>query len=312
MELVSPSPERPAVVFGEAMIELAGVETDTCRLGVAGDTFNTGVYMARAGVPTAYMTALGDEAFSERIADALEAEDLSTDFVLRVRGGTPGLYAVSVDDEGERSFTYWRGQAAVRSFFDHGLSDDIMRRAERASLLYLSGISLSLFDRGERQRIAGLADAVRQKGGVVAFDTNYRPRGWASREAARAAVTGFAPFVTMALPTFEDDHLLFGDRSPEACTERWRDAGAEEVVVKNGPDGALTDEGWIAPPEKVRPVDTTGAGDSFNGAYLSARLAGSSVSEAALAAHRLAAKVLMTHGAILPKEAMADRVPADG
>ena len=84
------------------------------------------------------------------------------------------------------------------------------------------------------------------------------------------------------------------------CAARWHGAGADEVVVKAGELGAYsTETGWIAPPQKVAPVDTTGAGDSFNGAYLAARIQGMSVAEAIMQGHALTAKVLLTNGAII-------------
>ena len=302
MELVTPTPARPAVVLGEAMIELSGVGIDACRLGVAGDSYNTAVYLARGGVPVAYATCLGDEAFSDRIQDALTAEGIDARHVLRREGGTPGLYAVTLDEHGERSFTYWRSASAARSMFRTPGWSEVARGAAAAPLLYLSGITLSLFGEEDREHVSALAAGVREAGGAVAFDTNYRPRGWSSRGEAAEAIERFARHVSLALPTFEDDQALFGDSAPEHARDRWLDWGAAEVVVKHGPEGALlSGEGWVPPPERVSPIDTTGAGDSFNGAYLAARLQGLPPREAATAGHRLAARVLTTPGAILPR-----------
>jgi 2-dehydro-3-deoxygluconokinase len=113
--------------------------------------------------------------------------------------------------------------------------------------------------------------------------------------------------VDVALPTFEDEAALFGDADPEATARRWRDFGALEVAVKRGADGALIDaadfRGWVRPLREVRPVDTTGAGDSFNGAYIGARVVDGAAAAAA-AAHRLAAAVISRRGAIIPHDAM--------
>ncbi|MBB4659445.1 sugar kinase [Parvularcula dongshanensis] len=302
MELVAPTPDCPAVVFGEAMIELSDVTDEACRLGVAGDSFNTAVYLSRQGLSVAYMTALGDEAFSDRIAGALTEEGIDTRYVLRRDGGTAGLYAVTVDEVGERSFTYWRSASAARAFFRTQGADDVLRKAERTPLLYLSGITLSLFDESERRQVISFARAVREVGGAVVFDTNYRPRGWESSGEAARTIDALAPHVSIALPTFDDEAILFGFSEPIDSADRWLAAGAREVVVKHGPAGALiAGKGWVPPPETVLPLDTTGAGDSFNAGYLAARLGGAPPKEAAMAGHVLAAKVLRTPGAILPR-----------
>ena len=68
-------------------------------------------------------------------------------------GRVCGLYAIQTDAVGERSFTYWRGQSAARDLLRLPGSAEALARAETASLLYLSGITLSLFDAADRDRL---------------------------------------------------------------------------------------------------------------------------------------------------------------
>ena len=112
----------------------------------------------------------------------------------------------------------------------------------------------------------------------------------------------------IALPTFPDEEMLFGDASPQATIERCAAAGVAEIVVKNGEQPALVrwkgaDE--TVPAQRVTtPVDTTGAGNSFNGSYLAARLAGQEPAEAVRSAHRVAAAVVQVRGALAPYEVL--------
>ncbi len=291
---------QPVYIFGEAMIELSGVEGDTARIGVAGDTFNTAVYLSRSGIKTRYVSALGDDNFSLRILDALRVEKICEKSCVIIPSMAPGLYAIDVDDEGERSFTYWRANSAAKQFFDRPESAKIVDNMKRAQTLYLSGITLSIFSAEGREKIIDIARAIKTAGGQVVFDTNYRPRGWASKDEARTAVNAIMPYVTTALLTWEDEQELFGDDSAETCATRWHAAGANEVIIKAGARGAYCQRtGWVPPPRVIKPIDTTGAGDSFNGAYLAARLSGADIETAILSGHELAAKVLMTTGAIL-------------
>jgi 2-dehydro-3-deoxygluconokinase len=166
------------VAFGECMIEISGALGGPGQIGYGGDTLNTAVYMARAGLDVAYATALGTDTLSTNLRNAWQSENIDTRFVLTDPERVPGLYHISVDAKGERSFTYWRSQSAARQFFALPQAESAMTQMSDASLLFLSGITLSLFDEAGHGKIVALAKAVRDKGGHVAFDPNYRPRGW--------------------------------------------------------------------------------------------------------------------------------------
>ncbi len=301
---MSGATSQPFLVIGEPMIEISPLGDDRAALGVGGDTFNTAVYMSRAGQAVEYVTALGGDAFSARVRARLTLEGIGATCVGRHPTRSVGLYAISLDEQGERSFTYWRSASAARAMFDVLDEGALGALSGAASGLYLTGITLSLFDAAGLERLIELAAGVARRGGMVAFDTNYRPAGWPSAQHARTSIERLAPYVTVALPTFDDDALLFGDADEAACAARWRKWGVGEVCVKAGPNGALLGAGaWIAPQATLRPVDTTGAGDSFSGAYLAARLSGGTPKAAARAGNALAGQVLMHRGAIMPSTA---------
>ncbi len=297
-----------AVAIGECMLELSrsGLEW---RLRHAGDTFNTALYLQRLGLPTAYLTALGADPFSEEMLAAWRGEGLDTALVLTDPERLPGLYAIRTDHAGERSFYYWRQQAAVRGLFSLPGIDAALLRAAESPLLYFTGITLSLFSETDRLRLLELAHNVRRRGGKVAFDLNYRPAGWPDIESARRAIMRIAPVVSWALPTFEDSALLFDHRSPQETVAQWRGFGAEEVIVKLGASGCLVADAQHAelfPAPRVDVVvDTTGAGDAFNAGYLAGRAAGQAPPRAAATAQILASEVIQQPGAIVPVECMS-------
>ncbi len=303
------------VAFGECMLELGRTVLGgkSWQLGVAGDSYNVAAYLRRLGADVAYMTALGTDQFSDDMRAVWAAETVDTALVVSHPKRIPGLYAITLDSAGERSFTYWRGQSAARAFFECSGASTALRAAGSADLLYISGITLSLFTEAERERVAMLAAGVQRRGGKVAFDTNYRVRGWDDTVTARRAIEGFARHADILLPTFSDDQALFADASPAACARRWlalaaTGGGPGEVVVKLGEAGALVADGAGETPvaaEKVAAVrDTTGAGDAFNAAYLAARLAGLDPVAAARCGARLAARVVQHSGAIIDRMAM--------
>jgi 2-dehydro-3-deoxygluconokinase len=293
------------VVIGECMLELTR-DADRWRLGYAGDVFNTALYLSRAGMPTAFMTALGADAFSDELRAEWQADGLDTSLVLTDPSRLPGLYAVRNDADGERHFYYWRDRSAARHLFTLPGIEAASARARAARQLYLSGITLSLFSQADREQLHEIAAAVRAAHGQVIFDPNYRPAGWRMPEEARAAIRAMARFASIVMPTFADDAALFGDTSPRATAARWHDWGAEQVIVKLGADGCLVSGAGgaesVAAVTVARVIDTTGAGDAFNAGFLAARGAGQDPVQAAHSANRLAALVIQHRGAILPRE----------
>lgn len=274
-------------------------------LGLGGDTWNTAVHLQRLGFPVRYLTALGSDPFSADMLAAWQAEGLDTRLVLRHARHLPGLYTIHTAADGERSFSYWRSRSAVRSLFELPGIEEAIATAATTGLLYLSGITLSLFGPAERRRLNQLAADVRARGGVVAFDPNYRPAGWDDAATARAAIQALAPQVSIVLPTLEDEQKLFDDGTVASVIGRWSGFGVREVIVKRGAAGSVVASGTSrveVPAVAVdRVIDTTGAGDAFNAGYLAARSRGSEPREAAQAAARLAARVIQHRGAIVPK-----------
>lgn len=299
---------RGIASVGECMLELSGNGSGEWRLNHAGDTFNL-LWTLRALLPAAqatdYVSAFGDDPFSAQQLAFFTENGIGIAASPRIPGARPGLYAITLDGA-ERSFTYWRADAAARR-----LADDptlLAKSLENRALVYFSGITLAILEAEPRAALLEAVGVARRAGSLVAFDPNYRPRLWQSLDAARTAMTQALGVADIALPTFPDEQALFGDASPEATAQRLVRAGVKEIVVKNGEEPAL-----VVVAERIEtvpavlvenPVDTTGAGDSFNGGYLAARLLGHPPAEAARLAHRVAAAVVQVRGALAPFETL--------
>jgi 2-dehydro-3-deoxygluconokinase len=298
--MVELSPEAPTLAEGDGGAPLY-------RMGFAGDTFNTAIYMARLGDAVAYCTALGQgDPFSEGVLATMRREAMDTRLIRQVENRLPGLYAIVLDEHGERKFHYWRERAPIRDLFSAHTADQLIEAAKASDLIYLSGVTLAVIGDIGRARLKDILAYVHSLGVAVALDFNYRPALWPNAEAARAALDGVVPSCRYVSLSSEDSRPLY-DREAEDLAGEWAAAGTEVVardeshaVNVHRPDGRTA----TLAPGRVKAVDTTGAGDSFNAAYLSSRLAGLTIDESVRRAHALAAAVVTCKGAIVPTASM--------
>lgn len=296
------------VCVGEAMLELSR-QGEGWALGYGGDTLNTAIHLARAGHDVGYFTALGSDPFADDLRHRWAAERLDCSLVLAHPTRQTGLYAISTDAQGERSFAYWRDTSAAREMFALPGAAAALEQMERADLIHFSLITLAILPAEAREALLALARRVRAAGGKVSFDGNYRPRLWQDAADARAARDSAIAVADIGLPTLDDEIAMGDASSAPAVSAHWQAAGCRETVVKLGEAGCLLPDATVIAPDAVLdPVDTSGAGDAFNGGYLAERMRGADPRAAARAGHALAGWTIMRPGAI-PADTFASPVP---
>lgn len=295
------------------MIELREDSHGTLASGFAGDTLNTATYLRRLlpapGFDVAYVTAVGDDHLSSRMVAAWEAEGVDTGLVRRRAGELPGLYWIRTDADGEREFFYWRGASAARAVLADRHAGRISEALQPDDVLYFSGISLAILPATDREGLMELVRGLHERGVLIAYDCNFRARLWPVVDEIRSLQRRLLPRVDTFITSFADESAVFGDKDIAVTAERLAASGVREWVVRGEPGETITSTGGrqaaeFAAPEAV--VDTTGAGDSFDAAYLAARLSGYDVPAAVRAGHALAGIVVTQRGAIIPREATPD------
>ncbi|RWD97113.1 MAG: sugar kinase, partial [Mesorhizobium sp.] len=173
--------------IGECMLELSSQTGPNWRMGFAGDTFNTlwALHALSPNRPATYVSAFGDDPFSRDQIDFFAQNGVGIGNSPVIAGARPGLYAITLTGA-ERAFTYWRSDAAARQLASDPAA--LAKSLENQALVYFSGITLAILDEAARKTLLATVAAARSAGSLVAFDPNYRPRLWRSREAAQAAI----------------------------------------------------------------------------------------------------------------------------
>jgi len=288
--------------IGECMIELSSLNGIDFRKSFAGDVLNTLHYARKAlgrDWDVSFYTGLGTDQQSGELTDFLTSKQIKSDQVLRVPDRSPGLYMIHLDGA-ERSFSYWRDTSAAKLLAsDQAHLESVIHGA---SAIYVSGITLAILPDGDADYLISQLEIARNAGKPVAFDPNIRPRLWADKSIMKETIEKAGRASSIILPSFDDEAGTFGDATPEDTIERYRHEQAL-VVVKNASASVLANFNnqtiEVATPPVPKPTDTTGAGDSFNGAFLAHYLSHHDVEAAIRAGQACAANVICHQGAIV-------------
>ena len=281
--------------LGEPLIEFNRQPDGRFLQGFGGDVSNAAIAAARYGATVSMLSRVGQDFFGDSLRDLWDQENVDHRHVIQGEGQETGLYFVTHDDQGHH-FTYRRRRSAASHYAPADLP---VKQLKQARMFYASGISLAV-SHTMRDAVTAAAKAVRDAGGLFAFDPNLRTALWPLSE-ARDATHEVMKACDIALPGFDDARQLTGLDTPKTILDFYHDLGASVVALTMGDRGVvLSDPTGIyeIAPVPVDAVDATGAGDCFNGAFLAALLDGASHYQAAIQANEAAAASVAHYGAI--------------
>jgi 2-dehydro-3-deoxygluconokinase len=304
--------KKKIALIGECMIQLQLDANKQIQKSYSGDTLNTAVYLARLehihNTEVHYVTALGTDDFSDEMVQQWQAEGIHCDSVRRLDGELPGMYYINVDEQGERSFMYWRSEAAAKKLLAATTTPALTSLAE-FNYIYLSGISLAILPAEDRKKLVKLLSDARAQGSKICFDNNFRPRLWQSKDEAQKWYKELLSITDTAILTYDDEQDLWGDTSTDQTKARCKECGIKEIIIKRGSEPCLIESndftGEVASQKvaKEQVVDTTAAGDSFSAGYMAGVLTETAKpNQSAAVGHLVAGTVIQHLGGVIDKK----------
>lgn len=290
-------------IIGECMAELYSQENGYVQT-FAGDTFNCAVYLKRSSQKdiVEYVTVLGKDIWSQKMYSCFKEHNLDTNYIDYKEDKTIGLYIITTN-KGERSFSYWRGESAAKELFTTPIVEKIENDISTFDMIFFSAITLAIMNKKGRKEFFSIIKKARKAGVKIAFDTNYREKLYANIQEARDIYEETLPYCDILLPSIDDEEALWGVTNSLDIIEKIKKAGVSEIVVKAGKEDIVyfyeNEIKTIKTKALENIVDSTSAGDSFNGAYLSARVNGNNIEDSIKKGQELSSKVIMHQGAIV-------------
>lgn len=283
--------------LGEPMLEFNQQPDGTYLPGHGGDTSNCAIAAARQGASVGYVTHIGADTFGNSFMDLWKAEGIDTSTITQVDHAHTGVYFVTHGSDGHE-FSYFRAGSASSLMGPDDLPKEALKAAK---ILHVSGISQAI-SATAADAVFRAIEIVKQAGGRVSYDSNLRLKLWPIERARAITHTAMAQ-CDIALPGLEDAEQLTGLSDPDDLADFYLSLGAGIVALTLGAAGTL-----VATPDKrervqgrrVKAVDATAAGDTFDGAFLARIVTGDDPFKAARYANAAAALSTQGYGAVAP------------
>ena len=289
------------VCMGEAMVEFTRVNGSKGEVlyirSLGGDTSNCAISAARQGVNVAYLSAVGDDQFGKIAIDTWLAEGIDVSQVLVDPNSPTGIYFIDPAPEG-RNFTYYRAGSAASRMSSISSSRALL---SRTAILHLSAITQAISIASTEPSFEAIG-IVKKNGGRVSYDTNLRLNLW-DLEEARRVINETLTQVDILLPSLDEAQILTGLDNTEDILNFYLQFEPEILALKCGIEGAIVIcEGRkeYIPASNVNAIDTSGAGDTFAGAFLAQLIQGESPFEAARFAVVASGISVQGYGAMAP------------
>ena len=288
--------------IGECMMELTNAKHVLYSQSIAGDTLNFTSYLDKKIFDTSYFTAVGTSEISKRVISFLKKQNIKTNLVSRINSHEVGLYLIENSKSGEKIFYYWRDNSAAKFFFNNRNIKKFKNQLEKFDYVYFSGITLSLFENNNFHNFIILLELLKKKQVKIIFDFNIRIKRW-SKKKLFSYFSKSIPYVDILFASGQDLNFLKGNASLKTFTNLIEKYNIKHGIYRNSArlnySFYKNERYFIINKVKSKVIDTSGAGDGYNAAYISNFIKFNNPQKALHAASQIGAKIVMKKGAIV-------------
>ena len=289
--------------IGECMVEFSNIQKDIYKLGYAGDTANSAIYLSRLGAKSSFVSCIGSDDFSNKMLTFLKKERVQTHNIYKSKSKTIGLYVIKNKRNGERNFFYWRSNSAAKTIFENMSHKILFDQISKYDAVYFSGITLSIYNQKSISKFYKVLRLLKEDGIQIYFDFNVRLKNWESKKIAQQTILKFSLISDIIFMTKDDlDNLDFKNYK-NIIKKKFKNkitifrSGYGDVEVYNK---SYFEKYKFNFNKKVK--DTTGCGDAFNACFIYNYFTNKKIEKSLKLAHRLGKTVANFKGAIIDKK----------
>lgn len=259
--------------IGEVLIDFIPLEKGMALKDVTsfervagGAPANVAAAAARLGANACVITKLGNDAFGDFLIDQLSKVGVQTHLIKRTNEANTGLAFVSLNNEGERDFSFYRNPSADLLLTEEEIDSHLFTNQD---ILHFG--SVDLVDSPMKNAHVRAILEMKGKGEFISFDPNIRLPLWNDHEEYRRTIQSFIPMANLLKISEDELEFITGIQDKNKAISSLFTGDVQAILYTKGKQGAqliLRDMSFDSNGYTVDVQDTTGAGDAFMGAFL--------------------------------------------
>ena len=288
--------------IGEAMIEISNIKNSLYNQSFAGDTLNFCNYLDKKKLNAFFLSAIGKSEINQSLLDFVKSKNISTKYIKQINQFEVGLYLIKNKDNGEKQFFYWRDESAAKQYFNNIDFINLYKELKNFDYIYFSGITLSIIHISKLNNFIKLLKLLKSKKIKIVFDFNIRPSRW-NKKNLNIFLDSVLKFVDICFLSGEDMNYWKNKNNIKSYEQIVRKYKLKHSIFRKNAKFTyvfLNKTRYVFKNKLLKTVvDTSGAGDGFNAAYLSNFIVNNDPVLALKAGSSLGSKIVMKKGAIV-------------